>query len=72
MVQILKKPVANFDSNGKLEKLHCGTPSEKCNLDDAKDQRLITWPEAFSRAFYGKSFLVDILCHYCFGGEGDD
>ena len=71
MTRILKDPIANFSSDGKLEKLHCGTPGENCNLDDAKDKRVLTWPEAFSKVFYGKSFLVDTLCHYCFGGDDD-
>ena len=69
---ILPNPIANLE-DGRLVKLHCGTPGERCNLDDAEDKKTATWEEAIwllhNRIEYTGELLV--LCQFCFGGEGE-
>ena len=43
---ILANPIANLDADGRLVRLHCGTPGENCQLDQAKDKKKITWGDA--------------------------
>ncbi len=68
---ILADPVANLDVEGGLVRLHCGTPGELCNLDDAKRKETVTWLGALSLCW--RSSLPDrqLLCQFCFGGEGE-
>ena len=81
---ILHNPIANLDADGRLVRLHCGTPGENCQLDDAKDKETLTWVEALlllgglsSGRTIGQAKAIGTsyhprLCHFCFGGEGDD
>ena len=79
---ILANPIANLDADGRLVRLHCGTPGENCQLDQAKDKKTMTWFVAldlYSKEYFRQrkgldSFedLPSLTCHYCFGGEGDD
>ena len=71
---ILADPIVNLDAGGRLVRLHCGTPGENCQLDDAKDKKTVTWAEAFDLTL-GTDGSTDVdvyLCTFCFGGEGDD
>ena len=80
MTQILPDPIANLDADGRLVKLHCGTPGERCNLDDAEDKRTVTWETAsilLGGLTFGQARAIaershQPFCQFCFGGEGPD
>jgi hypothetical protein len=67
----MANPVGNF-KDGQLEKLHL-SPIERCNIDDSKDSRELTWVEAFRlvagevdpRLVYVPP-IRDLLCQNCF------
>ncbi len=74
-------PVANLDAEGRLVRLHCGTPGERCNLDEAEDKETVTWFIALElywremmRLRQGMDSFEELpipLCQFCFGGEGE-
>ena len=79
---ILHDPIANLDSSGRLVRLHCGSPGERCNLDDAENRKTVNWAQAFALLheedwLFGPvdSELIEMigtcpfLCTYCFGGD---
>ena len=70
-MSILPNPIANLDSDGRLVKLHCGTPVAACNIDDPLGERTMTWAEALSLLrLLPRRYSLEALCVYCFGGEG--
>jgi len=70
---ILADPVASLDADGRLVKLHCGTPGENCQLDDAKDKQTLPWDEALIYIIAQfRGTLRPFLCTYCFGGEPNE
>lgn len=70
----MTRPIGNFDSEGRLVRLHF-QPTESCNLDDAEDKRELTWAEAFNLMWEtglrkeGPFIVADYLCSHCMGDE---
>lgn len=68
MTQILPDPIVNLDKDGRLVKLHCGTPGERCNLDNAKNKKTVPWAKVMWIMKFEEPRLKGILCWFCFGG----
>ncbi len=75
---ILHDPILIGDGDDRVVKVHCGTPGEQCNVDEAKYKQKVPWNTAFMaiilevmRAGEGtkRDTLHELMCDHCFGGE---
>lgn len=62
--------VGNFDSAGKLERLHCN-PVEECNLDDATNVRTLSILGAFMEWERSSVGTIEVICQHCDFAEKD-
>ena len=74
----LANPIVVEQDNGTLIRLHCATPGERCNVDDARNVSRVPWAEALvllmeaptdeemERDSNPLKVLARLLCVYCF------
>jgi len=81
LLGILKQPILIGDGDDRVVKVHCGTPDERCNLDDAAFKQSVSWQLALAgivlevlRAGEGekRDTIDELMCNYCFGREGEE
>ncbi len=57
---ILHDPILIGDGDDRVVKVHCGTPGEQCNVDEATYKQKVPWNTAFMAIILDEGVMKNV------------